>query len=103
MSEKRKAERVRANLDILWEGVLAKDKGTISDLSATGCFILTGGEVKDNELISIEINLPSVLRMELWGNVVYHAADIGFALRFRELSATEQILMTRLIEHVRLS
>jgi PilZ domain len=78
MNERRTAERVKANLGVSWEGVLERHEGTVSDLSANGCFILTGGEVKDGELISI-----------------------GFGLRFRELSATEQTLLALLIKHIR--
>jgi hypothetical protein len=100
-NERRRAERVRINLDVQWEGVLEKRSGTISDLSLSGCFILTDGEVKDNELISIEIDVPAMMRLQLWGVVVYSALEIGFALRFNEMTATEQILLARLIEHYR--
>lgn len=99
--ERRRAERVPANLPVQWEGAFAKAEGTIADISTGGCFILTGGEVQDGELISVEINLPQMLRMSLWGNVVYRAKEIGFAMRFKDLSITEQTLLKRVIEHVR--
>lgn len=100
-TDKRRAERIKTNLDVGWEGVLTKQTGTISDLSTAGCFILTGGEVTKGELISIQINLPSLLYIEVWGNVVYMDKEIGFAVRFRDFSATQRTLLARVIEHLR--
>ncbi|HEY0003975.1 MAG TPA: PilZ domain-containing protein [Pyrinomonadaceae bacterium] len=100
-NERRRAARVLVNLPVQWEGVLEKHIGTISDLSLTGCFVLTDGEVKDGELIYIEINVPSLMHMQLSGEVVYSALEIGFALRFNKMSATEQMLLDRLVDHFR--
>jgi len=36
----------------------------------------------------------------LWGKVVYHIADMGFALRFKDLSVTDTTLLARLIEYI---
>jgi hypothetical protein len=99
--ERRRAERVRADLPVRWEGFLEKSKGTISDISVNGCFILTGGAVKPDELVSVEMDVPSLLHMQLWGIVVYSSEPIGFAIRFKELSATEQTLLDRVINHLR--
>lgn len=100
-AERRRAERVRAGLPIRWEGLLAKGQGIISDISDTGCFILTGGQVEPDELISVELDVPSLLRMHLWGSVVYSSEPIGFAIRFKELSATEQTSLARVLDHLR--
>lgn len=92
---------MRADLPVRWEGFLEKSKGTISDISVNGCFILTGGAVKPDELVSVEMDVPSLLHMQLWGIVVYSSEPIGFAIRFKELSATEQTLLDRVINHLR--
>jgi len=99
--ERRRAERVRADLPVRWEGFLEKSRGTISDISVTGCFILTGGAVKTDELVSVEMDVPALLHMQLWGVVVYSSEPVGFAIRFKELSATEQGLLDRVINHLR--
>jgi hypothetical protein len=99
--EQRKAERVRANLPVRWEALLEKNRGTISDISTSGCFILTGGAVKPHEPVSMEIEVPSIRHMQLWGIVVYSTEPIGFALRFKDLSTSEQRLLSRAIDQLR--
>jgi c-di-GMP-binding flagellar brake protein YcgR len=99
--ERRRAERVRADVPVRWEGLLEKNRGTISDISVTGCFILSGGAVKTDELVSVEMDVPSLLQMQLWATVVYSSEPIGFAVRFKELSASEQSLLDRVINHLR--
>jgi hypothetical protein len=99
--ERRRAERVRADLPVRWEGFLEKSQGTISDISVTGCFILTGSAVRPDELVSVEMDVTALLHMQLWGVVVYSSEPIGFAIRFKELGATEQGLLDRVINHLR--
>jgi hypothetical protein len=98
--ERRDSKRVWADITAQWHGLLKSREGSISDMSLTGCFILTGGEVSPGELVSVEIDLPGLLRMQLWGKVVYHIADMGFALRFKDLSVTDTTLLARLIEYI---
>jgi hypothetical protein len=99
--ERRRAKRVRADLPVRWEGFLEKRQGTICDISVNGCFILTGGAVKPDELVSLEMDVPSLLRMQLWGIVVYISEPVGFAIRFNESGAHEQALLSRLLNHLR--
>lgn len=99
--ERRAAERVRVNLNARWEGVLEQHVGTISDISTSGCFILTSGEVKSGELVRVEIQLPTEGWIYQWGEVVYHVPDIGFAVRFTGLSEKEHMMLSLLIDYVR--
>lgn len=78
---------------------MERQSGTISDMNVHGCFILTGGRVKTDELVSVEMSVPALLHMQLWGVVVYTAEEIGFAVRFHDLSATNQTLLARVVEH----
>jgi hypothetical protein len=98
--ERRDSKRVWADIKVQWHGLLSSREGSISDISLTGCFILTGGDVSPGELVSVEIDLQGLLRMQLWGKVVYHITDMGFALRFRDLSVTDSTLLARLIEYI---
>ena len=66
------------NLTARWEGVFEQKEGTIVDVSASGCFILTAHLVKPGELIRLEIE-PAVV---VWGEVIYQIEEMGFALRF---------------------
>ena len=80
MQERRTAERVRINLPARWEGLMSEGRGSICDLSSTGCFVLTGGEINSGGLVRLEIHLPNEIVL-VWGRVVYAVQEMGFALR----------------------
>ena len=99
--ERREKERVRADLEAQWEGVLARRDGRVVDISAGGCFILTDDEVREEELIRLEINLPTDRRIYLWGEVVYKVEEMGFALRFTGTEPAEQEMLKLLLDYLR--
>ena len=92
MTDRRRADRVETSLEAQWEGVLTRLAGTIVDLSATGCFILTADQVKPNELIRLDITLPGT-NVSLWGEVVYKIPEIGFGVRFTGADAAEEAII----------
>jgi len=82
---------VKVNLPAHWEGVLEGQEGTITSLSTSGCFVLTGGTVEPRELIRLEMLLDDNRRemdpedkslIRLWAEVVDAAYEIGFAAQF---------------------
>jgi hypothetical protein len=80
--ERRQAPRLKVNLPVRWEGVLTQQSATITSLSETGCFVLSGGKVEPKELIRLEIELPETGPVYFWSEVVDEAYEIGFAARF---------------------
>lgn len=97
MQERRTAERVRLNLRTRWEALTTQGRGAVTDLSPSGCFVLTGGEVSVGELIRMDISFPEEI-VCVWGQVVYAVAEIGFALRFNFGNVEEQVALNRLLE-----
>ena len=101
-SERRKADRVRTRLEASWEGVLTRRTGTVTDLSPMGCFILTSDEdVKERELVRLEIESPTGRAICLWGEVIYRMPEMGIALRFTGSDPTEQKMLELLIDYLR--
>ena len=96
MQERRAAPRLRTNLNLRWETLHTGGRGTICDLSTTGCFILTGGEVSPPELVRMNIVLPAEMAT-LWGSVVYTISEMGFAVRFVFGSEADKELIERVI------
>jgi len=96
-NERRSAPRVRVNLLVRWEGVLTQQIATITNLSETGCFVLTGGKVEPKELIRLEIELPDQGAVYFWSEVVDEAYEIGFAAQF---TSAEEEDRARLIAYV---
>ena len=81
MQERRRSERFRTNLNVHWETLTAQGSGSVCDLSSSGCFVLSGGEVTVGELMRMEL-ISSDESAGLWGNVVYAINEMGFAVRF---------------------
>jgi len=102
-SERRRAERLRTNLAAFWEGVLTRRGGTITDISATGCFILTRDDVQLQELIRLEVLSPTGRAICLWGEVVYKAPEMGFAVRFTGTEQSEQEMLGLLLDYLRMT
>jgi len=76
---------------------MTQGRGTVSDLSSTGCFVLSGGEVNPGELTRLEIHFPEGMA-SMWGEVVYSIAEMGFAIRFKFASEAERRALDKLIE-----
>lgn len=99
--ERRESERVRADLEAHWEGVLTRRDGRVVDISSSGCFILTPDEVQPEELIRLEIRLPTGRWIYLWGEVVYKIEEMGFAVRFTGSDEMEVQMLGMLIDYAR--
>ena len=80
--ERRRAERVGVHLKARWRSATREIDGEITDLSETGCFILTADEVEAGEAIKLEIEQPRQGRLHLLGEVVYKIEEMGFAVNF---------------------
>ncbi len=97
MQERRAAERLRIDLNARWEALRTQGRGVVSDLSSTGCFVLSGGQVTSGELIRLQIDFPREIGT-VWGQVVYSVAEIGFALRFAFRDDADRRVLDGLIE-----
>ncbi len=98
--ERRSAPRARVNLPARWEGVLSRENATVTDISRSGCFVLSGGKVEKKELVWLEIQLPDQDPIHFWAEVVDEASDIGFALRFNSSSEEDEALLATFLESV---
>jgi hypothetical protein len=99
MQERREAQRLRVNIGARWEALRTQGRGAVCDLSSLGCFVLTGAEVRQGELIRLEVNFPGET-VSLWGQVVYSISEMGFALRFVFGAEVDEDALKRLIETV---
>lgn len=90
--ERRKAPRLQVDFPVRWEGVLTQQVGTVTSISESGCFVLTGGQVQPKELIRLEIDFPSGPAC-FWSEVVEEAYEIGFAVRFTSANDEDMALL----------
>ena len=81
MEERRRAQRLRTNINVRWESLKTQGAGQVCDLSATGGFVLSGGEVNQGELLQMRLIFEDEI-VGLWGQVIYAVREMGFAVRF---------------------
>jgi len=95
--ERRRSSRVKVNLQARWQGVMSQQAATVTDLSKTGCFVLTGGVVEPKELVRLEIEVPEGEPLVLWAEVVEAAFETGFAVRFTSMTNDDELRLGRFI------
>jgi len=98
--DRRSAPRARVKLAARWEGVLSRENATVSDLSRSGCFVLSGGNVEVKELVWIEIQLTDRQAVNFWAEVVNHASEIGFALKFNSSSPEDEAALAEFLDKI---
>ena len=98
--DRRSAPRARVKLPARWEGVLSREKATVTDISRNGCFVLTGGNVEVKELVWLEIQLTDQQTVNFWAEVVSKSSEIGFALKFNSSSPEDEAALAKFLEGI---
>ena len=84
--EKRSSERKTVNLVVKWESLSGSYEAKLEDISLSGCFINTTGLTLVNEVIKLEVLLPSGEWLALNGRVTTYQPGIGFGVVFSSLT-----------------
>ena len=82
--ERRQHERLSVYLRVRWEGMRGRFDGTVSDISAGGCFILTEGSAAMRELVRLEIELHTGAWVRVWAEVTNQFAGVGFGVKYTD-------------------
>ncbi|HZM99453.1 MAG TPA: PilZ domain-containing protein [Pyrinomonadaceae bacterium] len=98
--ERRSAPRARVKLAARWEGVVSRENATVTDLSRSGCFVLSGGKVDVKELVRLEIQLTDQQAVNFWAEVVDQASEIGFALKFNSSTPEDEAALAKYLEAI---
>jgi hypothetical protein len=96
--DRRKQRRYTVTLDIEWENHFGRRKGTLSDISEEGCFVLTDVDVSDGELVKVFIPLTDGMKVEFLGQVANFVYEIGFAVHFLSLSEAQKEFLANFVE-----
>ena len=95
--ERRSTNRYPVEFEVEWQGAIRRSKGSVSDISLDGCFVLSSGEVEDGERIKMFVPLADGMKVEFGGVVANHVFEIGFGIRFDKLSAAQRELLIRIV------
>jgi len=98
--DRRSEERVAVNLAARWDGMAGAHEARVEDISLGGCFVNTQGRVEKDEVVSLEIRLPSGEWLPLRGEVTSHQPGIGFGLLFSFLTEDEEDALKDLLSNV---
>ena len=88
--ERRRHERLSIYLRVRWEGLFGCHEGTLSDISAGGCFILSEKQTTLRELIRVEVELHDGEWAKVWGEVTNQFPGVGFGVRYTEVEGEDE-------------
>ena len=84
--EKRSSERKTVNLVVKWDSLSGSYEAKLEDISLSGCFINTTGLANLDEVMNLEVLLPSGEWLTLKGTVTTYQPGIGFGVVFSSLT-----------------
>ncbi|HEY0460569.1 MAG TPA: PilZ domain-containing protein [Pyrinomonadaceae bacterium] len=99
--DRRTAPRFNVNINVEWEASVGRKKGVVNDISHEGCFVLSSGEVEDGERVLLFFPLTDGIKVLFTSEVVNHIYEIGFGVRFLELSGAQKEFLTKLIDSLK--
>ena len=100
--ERRRDERVGMPLEVLWDGLSGAQAARISDISISGCYIETLGQVAEGEDVSLKVMTPTGRWLNLRGEIMHYYPNMGFGVRFKDLSESERDVLERLVDFARM-
>lgn len=95
--ERRGTNRYPVEVDVQWQGSSGRQPGSISDVSLDGCFVLSSGDVNDGDSVKIFVPLADGMKVEFTGRVANHVFEIGFGIKFDQLSSAQREVLIRLV------
>jgi hypothetical protein len=96
--ERRGEQRYLLPLEVRWESLSGKYAARINDLSLSGCYIETLALVTPGEEIHFEVRLPTGFWMPLRGTIVYQQSNLGFGVKFAQLTLMERNVLSRVFD-----
>jgi len=97
--ERRSEERLKVAVEIEWAKDGVRYGGSLSDINANGCFLLSSGSWTDGDLIKIYFPLTNGETIQIFGEILNHVDDVGFGLRFVNLTDTHKQFLRNFGEH----
>jgi hypothetical protein len=95
----RKNQRIKTSISCIF-GVTPDTprSGTVTSLSLSGCFVKTKVWSTNAPKMHVRLWLPVERWLPLQGIVLYHLDQIGFSLRFTDLTPEDETNLWTLIE-----
>ena len=98
IDERRKHGRLPVVLEASWEGSGSRSLARTTDISLTGCFIDTQGEVGIGEIVNIKLITHERNCISVQGVVMYYQRGVGFGVRFTGISEADRLRLNALLD-----
>jgi hypothetical protein len=95
-NERRRNERKTVNLVVKWDSLSGSYEAKLEDVSLSGCFINTTGLADLDEVMNLEVLLPSGEWLQLNGTVATSQPGIGFGVAFSSLTDKQRQAVEKL-------
>jgi len=96
-TERRGSNRYSLEFNVEWEGATGRQPGTISDVSFDGCFVLSSGDINDGDSVKIFVPLADGMKVQFDGKVANHVYEIGFGVRFEQLTSAQRDILMKIV------
>ena len=96
--ERRDSNRYPVEIDVQWESTGGRQPGSISDVSLDGCFVLSSGDVNDGDDVKIFVPLADGMKVQFDAKVANHVYEIGFGVKFAQLSVAQHELLVKIVK-----
>lgn len=98
-SDRRTTKRVAVNLEAKFFGGAERGRARISDISVGGCYVETLVFISPGNKLAIEMKLPTGNWLRVMGEVMYYHPNIGFGMRFLNLTQPVLEVLANLVEY----
>src|SRR5918993_2299003 len=86
MADRRSKPRLKVSLDAMWDSSTEAHSARVTNLSESGCYLDSVGDVRRGEIVGFRILLPDGDWLYLEGEVRHHTPHTGFGVQFVELN-----------------
>lgn len=95
--ERRRNRRQKVVLEATWESLSNRHEARVDDVSLSGCFVNTYGQVEVGEAIELRILRRSGEWLTLQGYVAMYQPGVGFGLAFTDLTDEKKLVLETLV------
>lgn len=99
--DRRSEERVPLPLEVAWESDSGNYSSRISDISMSGCYVESLGQIVVGERVHFKIEMALGKWLPLSGVVVYVHPQIGFGVSFTTMTEGVKAQLATLIDNAR--
>jgi hypothetical protein len=95
--EKRRHGRFPLVLAASWDGAGNNSQARTTDISVTGCFIDSLGQVLVGETHNFKLIPPDGEDISVEGKIIYQQPGLGFGVRFTKISDADRLRLDALL------